>query len=835
MKKWKMLMLTVAMMAGVTACSKETATKEVTERVPGEAVEYTGSDYETIAESKDMLLKLKADTGTIRWENKSTGEYVDSNLADISGITDSTAMSDIVADYYSGTDSDKYGTVSTMDSYTYATSVEGGLTFEKIDNGVRMVYNIGSDMVTYKNFPTYIAEDRMNDLVLQYLDQKQTKTVLKQYRLTKGGLYSRKATADHPLSGMAAPELYKLFYEIGHYTEEELIADSEANDTMDELPEAQHIDVTTDVYLEDGDLIVRVPTGEIQTTKDYPLKSIDVMPYLLSSDSEDGYMFVPDGSGAIINLDNAKLSEYQFSSRYYNGDLLQNATTYNSYKSTMMLPVYGIKEDNHAVLGIIEQGAEAATLEAYVNGYFSGVPYSRVSLNFAIREDQSTATYTGATTNYTLRRVSGDFYTDDIKIRYRFLTGDDANYAGMANSYREYLIANGSLKETAAENEAPFFVDVLGEIDKEKYMLGIPYDGTQVLTTFKQAQKMVDDMTGNGIKNIKMQYEGIANAGLNQRAVEKVKIASDLGGKSGLKDLSDSLEAVGGSLFPSFKLQTASTAKDLSKKERSYFITEQIAEIYDFDIVNKKAEKDAKFPTYIISPKYIESYINKFSDSYNTLGIKNIASTDLMTFISADYKKGEELSMTNAMPAYKNAVTQLGEKYELMLSNPMADAYGQASYITDLPTKNSDLKTLDASVPFMQIVLNGCVEYSTETINTSSADITKQLMKAIETKSNLKFRFMKADTAALQDTLSNDVFMAEYSLWKDEIGAYYSEYNEFYQKVKDAQITGHELVDRNEDTVIVTYSNGVRVYLNYSDEAADIGGVKVAANSYVVK
>ena len=35
-------------------------------------------------------------------------------------------------------------------------------------------------------------------------------------------------------------------------------------------------------------------------------------------------------------------------------------------------------------------------------------------------------------------------------------------------------------------DKAPFYVELMGSTDKTKYMLGIPYEGTQVLTTFSQ-------------------------------------------------------------------------------------------------------------------------------------------------------------------------------------------------------------------------------------------------------------------------------------------------------------------------------------------------------------
>jgi hypothetical protein len=94
---------------------------------------------------------------------------------------------------------------------------------------------------------------------------------------------------------------------------------------------------------------------------------------------------------------------------------------------------------------------------------------------------------------------------------------------------------------------------------------------------------------------------------------------------------------------------------------------------------------------------------------------------------------------------------------------------------------------------------------------------------------------MAADTSVLTDTTQEDVFYAEYSLWEDTIADYYNDYNEFYKQVKDAEIVSHEIVDRDNNLRVVTYSNGVKVYINYTDEKTAINGVSVDAYSYVLQ
>lgn len=831
MKKRYILVAFAVLASALTGCSNDTVTNKQVERVPNKEVSYSGSDYVTISESDEMALLLEPSTGNIRWQNKKTGTYYETKLTD-QGLADTDTLSDLVVNYFSGKDSDKYSSTSEMNSYDYGVCMNT-MSYEELEDGVRIVYDISSDTVTYKDFPAYISEERMNDLILQYLDDKGKKAVLNQYRLTSSGIYARKTNKEQPLAGMVAPQLYNYFYTEGHYTYDELAIDNAEHGKEDETPVKQSVVVSVDYYLDGNDLIVRIPTGEIQSNKEYPLKSLEVLPYFLSTDRTDGYLFVPDGSGALIYLDNHKLQEYQFSARYFGGDVLMGVDNYEASPVMMTLPVYGIKTGDAAVLGIIEQGAEVATLETYINGYYSGIPLTRTSLSFAIRDEQTVASYSDSATPFTLKKTSDDYYSDDIQIRYCFLADEDADYTGMAKAYQNYLLEQDALAQNSMEDQAPLFVELLGLIDKQKYFLGIPYEGTEVLTTFSQAQEILTDLESRGIQNMKVDYDGIVNGGINQRAISKVEVTKELGGQQGLKKLQSVAQSLGATIYPNVNLQTLSTSKGLNKNHKSFLLSGELAQRYSYDLIENKAKKASKYPTYIVSPTYMTNYIEAFETSYQTLGMNTLASDDFMTFIAANYKKGEQVSMTNAIPYYMDSLELLSGNHNLMLSNPISLAYRNVTYVTDVPTENSGLKILDASVPFVQMVLDGYVTYSSEKVNQDTKDLNDDLMKAMETKSALKFTFMSADTTVLQDTTNNDVFMAEYSTWSDIIGDYYEEYNAFYQVVKDATIVEHELIDRNENLVKVTYSNGIKAYFNYSDIDVVMDGRTVSAHTYV--
>lgn len=70
-----------------------------------------------------------------------------------------------------------------------------------------------------------------------------------------------------------------------------------------------------EVLLEDESVLVRVPYERINCYADFSIVSIDMMPYLCAgSDNADGFLFYPDGCGAILKFDDyahfKELSQY---------------------------------------------------------------------------------------------------------------------------------------------------------------------------------------------------------------------------------------------------------------------------------------------------------------------------------------------------------------------------------------------------------------------------------------------------------------------------------------------------------------------------------------------
>lgn len=811
---------------------------------------FSGSDFVIVGESGQMQLLLSPDTGTIRWKDTATGAYKDTNMSHEEGLERLTAaeQSDVIVRYFSGSKraNKTYNSTSSYDSYSMCVS-RNQLSYQKMDNGIRILYTIGDDSATYKNFPPKISNERMQEYVGQYLDESQMETLKSRYTQLSSGEWLRafgggEGGAQNQISPVGIREIYNIFYEVGHYTDELLYEELETwEQSSEQYPSNLEILIAVEYYLENnGELVVNIDTSLMKTDADKPINQLMVLPYFLTSDptqdAEEGYMFIPDGSGALMYLDSMKTREYRYTASYYGGDMLVNAATYNSVDSKLVMPVLGMKSSDSTIFAVIEEGAEVASLNAYVSGTDGSEPFSKMSLAFDIQTQQTVAT--GSRNNngeYTMYRASSDAYNGNITIRY-FWLGEDADYVDMAHCYSRYLAEEGILSARTPEETAPVFVEFIGTTDKTQYFAGIPYEGSQAMTSFKQAKEILQDMTEAGVKNIKVIYSGMVNGGMNQRSlVSGVKFAPGLGGGSAFKSLKSYADSIGAQIFPNVQLQTVYTKTKVSKEMAAWNIINERAQVYEFDPVKHEALTEADYPLYIISPFYEGTYLSKVKKSYSgRTKLDTIASSDLFTFVSTSYGDAQA-SPAKGKDLLNKAVAEFADGMDLMLSNPIVDAYAYASYLMDIPVTDSGVRVLDASVPFMGMVLNGYMTYSAESSNKESTDVFVNIMRAIESNAQPKFTMVYESSSLLTGTKQEDYFAVDYSYWKDQIGTYYKQYCEFYDAVRGADIVGHELYQRNDKLRIVIYSNGVKVYFNYSDLEESVDGVAVPAFSYVVR
>ena len=605
---------------------------------------------------------------------------------------------------------------------------------------------------------------------------------------------------------------------------------------------AKNFWIPLDYELSENGLKVSIANEEIQYDKNtFAIASINLLQYFGSaSQSESGYMFVPDGSGAIINFNNGKTSiSDPVKVQLYGldeGRLLEQKPFENQ---NAYLPVFGIKKENSALFAIIESGDTGATIIGDIAGKNTNVvDRNRCYPSFKLCEYEE---LTFTSTQKTSRIYQDQMSSFDISVSYTILDGDKANYSGMAEYYRNYLIDNGTLSKQDFSS-VPFHIELVGAYDHETALLGIGYTEMKAITTFDQCQEIIQKLSDAGIKNISVNYKGWSNHGIRNSVFNKVKVLSELGGKNGLSDLLAFADTLGVNLY--FETELAYVYKSewfdgySALRDASRLVTREIAYHSQYDVAAQIV--DDRNSASIVSPSVIyninaednsKSYAMKVMEDLKELNIKGVSLGSLSKDLPSNYKVNDFYDRDQVADTYTAVAQQYKNNFSVMGKGVNSYMLGYVEHIFEISNTSSMFNLADYSVPFYQMVIHGCIQYSGEPINLNG-DTQTVFLQAVEAGAGLYYRWCYAPNDEVQDLTFAGMYSLNYSSWLDGAIAMYKEYNDLLASTAGEFITAHEVVAENVNKV--TYGNGVEVYINYnsSDYIAEDGTV-VGAKSFV--
>lgn len=573
------------------------------------------------------------------------------------------------------------------------------------------------------------------------------------------------------------------------------------------------IGFTLNVSLDEEGLIVEIPNDSIiEDSSEFKIGEIYVYPFLGNTHLGDrnGYMFVPDGNGALIYLED---NEGRFSSNFsqyvygmnigleesYTLSLLWDTLQTVNEADKIMAPVFGMvhTDSNLAYLGIIESGNYSAKIEAYPNGAYTN--YNWICSKFILRQ-----IYTQPTGNRdgSIVKVQDNRNEFDIRVRYNFVNNNDANYTGLAKEYRNYLLENKLVKEVG--DDFNIRLDFLG-IDKENWMI---FKKNVVMTTIDEIKTMYGELREAGIRDIFSIYKGWQHNGLNAVPITKYKADKDIGGTKELTSFSKELKDMGIDFYlyqdglrvnPDLSNANFNMMKQITKRvyeERSYK--------YVFDTFR------------YLTPTRSKDNLLKSAKSYEKAGIDNLAISGISNILFTYTHKGKVYSRVDTANTYENAIASLDETMNLALEKPLSYLWKYTDAIIDMPVASSNFIFTDEEVPFLSIALKGIIPMYAEYVN-FEANQQEFFLQLVEMGMNPSFYLTYEDPSYLQYTNSSDVYSSKYSVYKDTITEYYHQLKEVYEKTKGAYIIGHN--QYSNGVTIVEYDNGIKVYINYNEAA----------------
>ncbi len=766
-----------------------------------------------------------------------------------------------------------------------------------IENGFRATFDMTKedDAKLEYYMPKQISIKRYEECFLNKLEQFTDAEAKAKYERALGTIYAiDPAAGDHYYNKYAGTPprtltqlLIQFSKEVG-YTREDLLSDSAEFGVSDiDFAQPANFRITVDVTLENGDLVVSIPSYEIKNNCEdpelYTLYSIAVFPNFglveAASYQNGGFIFVPDGSGALFEINSLSggYASYErpfYSNNYY--DILYKDTEYNE---DLTMPVFGMgkkgvetatmeslapvveeaseeasevvsEEANDAgykvtlahtsdaasndtgFMGVIEKGAESAMLNVTLADAAgsTGTQYNKVYPTFNLLQysnvkvfgpySDSTATFFASTKKFDI----------DIKVRYKLYT-EKCNYYTMAEDYRSYLVEKNGL-ETIKMNAPEIFLDVVSSLTLKDRIMGVPYDRTISMTTYNELGEILKDLEG---VNKVVSYKGAYNGGIYNTLNDKADLTKANGSKSEYDAL---MAAYGDSIYMSTPISYVykDNAVFNASKHGLLGYDSEAVEIYEYDIptgrFNPKTEGH-----WIVSPYYLPGIVNEFVAAVDA---DNIAIEDLGNIVYAQYDPDTEVNLHQGEIVVKNAITAIAKDRDIILYNPFINrAFTNeytADYVADISRESSDYGLVKHNIPFRQLVLNGLTKYTTLNVNESSSGKAYYLLQALELGSSPKYKITYSKVDELKENNYCELFATEYALIAEDIKNMSKTINAEFAKIGTTEIVNHEIVD--DKVFKTTYATGAEVYVNYNafDVTVTVDGVEkeIKAEGYEI-
>ena len=805
---------------------------------------YTGEEEEIVLENDALKLTMDATTTQFSLLVKETGKvwYSNAQETDTDGIA-LAAEKDNLNSTISITYSDASGVDTSLNNFGHSAK-NGTYELEYDDQSITIRYSIG-DLEKEYVIPPVMTEEMHEKFVgaMSKNEQEFIAQYFKKYDINKLGKKDNKEEllARYPIfetqviyafradttKETQKKKLQRYFEEVG-FTYEDYLAAKEL-DTAEKSSDKPVFNVTMKYRLEGNDLVVELPLKEIEYKKDYPLYTLSPLPFFgAAGKNDEGFLFVPEGGGALINFNNGKTSLNKYYANLYGWDygisrkdLVHDTRVYYN--------TFGISEGSDSFLCIMEGARAYAAIRADIAGKTNSYNYVDAEYTMLAREQYDvTGLSQGEVYSYLW-----ELPDETISQRYRFITSGEIT--DMAKTYAGYLKSTyGDAFARRDDANAPVSVEIVGAIDKVEQIVGIPISRPLALTTYDEAAVMLSELKSCGMTDLSVRLTGWCNGGLKQKILKHVKAIRKLGGKGDLKDLAASAQSEGVTLYldgtTMYEYDSNILDGFFSFRDAARFITKERAVQHQYSHITYAA-REFTDPYYLLHATLSDDMADNLQEYAIDLGA-GVSFADIGKDLAADYYRRNmrsrqaalELQSQRFKTLHDNStplMTQMGNEYAAVYSD----------IVTGMDLKGSEYTILDAYVPFYQLAIHGYVDYTGEPINLCG-DAEEELLLSARYGAGLSFTFMKADAFVTQKTMYSELYGASYDSWKDRAAETYSRYNSELGHTFRLEMTDYQNLAK--EVSVTEYEDGTKVYVNtgYSDFDAD--GIKVPARDYVV-
>jgi len=817
---------------------REPVMEEATELSLGKQKLEGYKDYRLVTESDVLAMYINDETTDVAILDKRTGHITFSVPpgAEEDGVANKVnrdyLRSHVIVNYYNAA-----RTEGIYDSYSMSVEKEQ-FTLEAIENGVRVTYEMGDFSNSMGTVPQYMSEEKFAELAAQmneddaaafgrYYSTNSDVAGMRQLLKTARNNRNVQAKLQAMLDGVGFTE--------EDFTEQMALAGSNVTVPISFV-------VAVEYRLNDDYVEVSVPVDAIEERGGAAIFRIQLLRSFGAAGTEDsGYMVVPNGDGSIIKLNNGKTNATNYNQYIYGIDPLAADYTVVESASNATMALYGMHTQDATILATVEEGAALASVTAGISGKVNS--YNYIYTSFVIRGSETLEMFGTTGNEATLPIVEPEPYRSELTVRYSFLDEDYSGYSGMARYLRERLIREGVLTPKTEAEELKFYYDVIAGVEMTEFFLGKQYMGLTAMTTFDQAAQMSTALQEKGITNQVMNLQGWFNGGYYHDAANHIFPTWKLGGKSGLKELNGAMEALGGRLYADVAFQKVSFESEgiwfnYQAESAKYYGSGYVASFGQVNPTNFRQTSSLGYHETmydLISPKFLVRHVNTFADKFADYDVSGISLRDLGNALHSDKKRTNIINRSQALDVVLGTMDTLeatGKNLMFSAANDYTWAY--ADDILNLPLGDNEYILVDEDIPLYEMIVHGSIDYCGNVYNlTDSKDARVRILNMVEYGAAPHFVFTWKETTEMKYSGMNSSYATTFGTWADTAADVYLEVNECLRDVTDAVMISHEILP--DGLRCVTYDNGVRIYVNYSDKTLSAGSVQVPAMSYAVQ
>jgi len=569
------------------------------------------------------------------------------------------------------------------------------------------------------------------------------------------------------------------------------------------------------VTLEGRDILISIPHESITEPEGVQIVQLHAYPFFGAAKEGEipGYMFIPDGSGALIrygDIRNTMVSPWR--TQVYGLNLGMGQTSIANVHPGFIasVPVFGKVHGDNAFLAIIESGDNYAELFAYTAGLIT--EFNWMYALFTYRYTYTQPTTRDETRAPAVHRLQQNKNIFDIGLRLRFLEGEDASYVGLARAYQEYLVERGwlsPLTEPAPAMRLEFFGGEVAE--------GLIFERYIVMTPIENIPGYMSRLNRRGVENVMAVYRSFARGG-SLSFPNRFPVDRRLGNAAAVRNTVQTLEEQNIPLFFHTDYSRAFVSGGLFGRS---------------DLALGINGRLLYWGNFFLSPRVALEQARRDVSTFDNFNIRHLAIETTASVLDSTFNEGATATRGESRLILKELAQVLNPtgQGKLALYRPNAYAWPLTQLYFDIPMSSSRHLFVTDTVPFLQIVLRGHINYYAPFAN-FSANWNRDLLRMADFGAYPSFLLTSEPAHLLSDTVSNHIFSSQFDAWEDLIVEFYSRVAGVLYHVRSQPIISREMLAPG--VVKITYGNGAKIFVNYTSEAFEYNGQIIPAEDFLL-